>query len=212
MATTFELENSTPGIVIGVDEVGRGPWAGPVVAAAFYGIADKLCQNVLKIVNDSKVLNAKVREDLYSYFYTENGISCQYALGQASVEEIDSLNIRQATFLAMQRAVEALSLKPALILVDGNASPDFTVPSLPIIKGDQKSFSIAAASIIAKVERDRYMVKLAQAYPGYGWEKNAGYGTKAHQEGLDTHGVTPHHRKSFAPIKTRLQDVFERAL
>lgn len=181
-------------IVAGIDEVGRGPWAGPVVAAAvilpLHAIPDAL--------NDSKKLSATKRDILYTQLQEVATIG----VGMASVTEIDTINILQATKLAMVRAVENLSTIPDVLLIDGNQPP--TLPNMEIetiVKGDSKSLSIAAASIIAKVTRDTLMQELAQTHPYYAWEKNAGYGTKAHQEGLAIHGITPHHRKSFRPIK-----------
>lgn len=179
--------------VCGVDEVGRGPWAGPVVAAAV--LFDPAIP--FPFVDDSKALSAKRREVCFAELIT----CARFGIGMASVEEIDSINILQATFLAMRRAVAALPEMPAFALIDGNKIP----PGLPcdaqaIIKGDSLSVTIAAASIIAKVTRDRIMAGLAADFPGYSWQTNAGYGTKAHQEGLKRLGVTPHHRRSFKPI------------
>lgn len=194
----FELENEHAGLVCGVDEAGRGPWAGPVTAAAVIFDQATLPPELAQSLNDSKKLSAKKRETLINQI-KEQSI---WALGEASVEEIDEFNILQATFLAMRRAVQGLSTTPDYALIDGNKlPPELGVPGNPVIKGDGLSCSIAAASIIAKVTRDKQMALLAEQYPGYGWEKNAGYGVKLHQEGLATLGVTPHHRKSYKPIK-----------
>jgi len=187
-----KLRISGKEIIAGIDEVGRGPWAGPVTACAV--ILDP--NNIPDGLNDSKVLTAKRREQLFDLIMDSAQVSCVHV----EVTEIDQVNILQATFRAMERAVSHLPI-PNHILVDGNKLP----PNLPsqataIVKGDAKSVSIAAASIIAKVTRDRLMSDLSEAYPGYGWEKNAGYGTKMHQLGLLNHGVTPHHRRSFKPI------------
>ena len=187
-----KLRISGKEIIAGIDEVGRGPWAGPVTACAV--ILDP--NNIPDGLNDSKVLTAKRREQLFDLIMDSAQVSCVHV----EVAEIDLINILQATFRAMERAVSHLPI-PNHILVDGNKLP----PNLPsqataIVKGDAKSVSIAAASIIAKVTRDRLMSDLSEAYPGYGWEKNAGYGTKMHQLGLLNHGVTPHHRRSFKPI------------
>ena len=187
-----KLRISGKEIIAGIDEVGRGPWAGPVTACAV--ILDP--NNIPDGLNDSKVLTAKRREQLFDLIMDSAQVSCVHV----EVTEIDQVNILQATFRAMERAVSYLPI-PNHILVDGNKLP----PNLPsqataIVKGDAKSVSIAAASIIAKVTRDRLMSDLSEAYPGYGWEKNAGYGTKMHQLGLLNHGVTPHHRRSFKPI------------
>jgi len=196
-APTFEFETPAPQPVCGVDEVGRGPWAGPVMAAAV--ILDPL--NIPAGLNDSKKLTAPRREALFA----EIMASATVSIGAASVQEIDRINILQATFLAMRRAIEGLEIQPRFALVDGNKIP----PNLPckaraIVKGDARSLSISAASIIAKVTRDRLMCDLSATFPGYGWETNMGYGTKAHQEGLARLGVTPHHRVSFKPIHKML--------
>ena len=179
--------------IFGVDEAGRGPWAGPVTAAAIILPADFTLD-----VDDSKKLTAKKRDTLF-----EQLVALPHGLGTASVAEIDQLNILQATYLAMRRAVDALAGKvgtPAHVLVDGNRLPDWPYAASALIGGDGLSPSIAAASILAKVSRDREMVRLDSAYPGYGWVSNKGYGAKAHQQGLEKLGVTPHHRRSYAPI------------
>ena len=187
-----ELRISGKEIIAGIDEVGRGPWAGPVTACAV--ILDP--NNIPDGLNDSKVLTAKRREQLFDLIMDSAQVSCVHV----EVAEIDLINILQATFRAMERAVSHLPI-PNHILVDGNKlPPNLPSPATAIVKGDAKSVSIAAASIIAKVTRDRLMSDLSEAYPGYGWEKNAGYGTKMHQLGLLNHGVTPHHRRSFKPI------------
>lgn len=188
--------------VFGVDEAGRGPWAGPVVAAAICLPPD--FDLLAHAVNDSKKLTAKKRDSLY-----EALIGLPHGLGEASVAEIDAVNILQATHLAMHRAVTALADQigaPHHILVDGNRLPDWDYHAQAMIGGDALSPSIAAASILAKVSRDRHMADLDKAYPGYDWASNKGYGAKAHQAGLATLGVTPHHRRSYAPIKKILED------
>lgn len=194
----FTLENQHSGLICGIDEAGRGPWAGPVTAAAVIFDQTTLSPELAQSLNDSKQLSAKKREALIDQIKAES----IWAVGEASVAEIDDLNILQATFLAMRRAVAGLSQQPDYALIDGNKLPPaLSVPGHPVVKGDGLSCSIAAASIIAKVTRDQYMAKLAEEFPGYGWEKNAGYGVKAHQAGLKTQGITPHHRVSFKPIK-----------
>lgn len=193
---TFEIENSYPGIVAGIDEAGRGPWAGPVVAAAV--ILDR--GNVPAGLADSKTLTEKRRETIAEEIHARAIVG----VGVASVEEIDEVNILQATFLAMSRAEAALVQKPDICIVDGSQKPNLQSPAHMVVKGDAKSLSIAAASIIAKTTRDRMMRELALEHPHYGWEKNKGYGAPAHRAGLDAHGVTPHHRKSFAPIRELL--------
>lgn len=195
-------ENKCRGLIAGVDEAGRGPWAGPVVAGAVVFFNRKINPVLLNSLDDSKKLSAKKREELYKLIQTEEiAGNLSYGIGEATAAEIDEINILQATFLAMRRAVAALKCKPDTALVDGNRTPtDFACQCKTVIKGDAKSFSIAAASIMAKVYRDRLMAELAQKYPWYGFEKNAGYGTKAHIDGLKQHGITPEHRKSYRPI------------
>lgn len=190
------LERSHSGIVAGIDEAGRGPWAGPVVAAA--AVLDPHC--LPAGINDSKKLTAAKREKLYDAILS----SALVGVGIASVEEIDTLNILGATKLAMRRALENLKVAPDVALVDGNQPPELPCRVETVIGGDALSLSIAAASIVAKVTRDRMMAELAREFPHYGWEKNAGYGTAVHQQALAVHGVTPHHRKSFAPIRAML--------
>ncbi|MBT3914737.1 MAG: ribonuclease HII [Rhodospirillaceae bacterium] len=182
--------------IVGIDEAGRGPWAGPVVAAAVILNPKNTNDALLAELDDSKKLSAPKRDALYEALQQ----SADVGVGKASVEEIDTINILQATFLAMTRAVESLPSAPDFALVDGNKLPPLSCPAEAIIKGDSRSLSIAAASIIAKVTRDRIMTELGEIHPGYAWEKNKGYGTKAHQAGLEQRGVTEHHRKSYRPI------------
>jgi len=181
-------------LVAGVDEVGRGPLAGPVVAAAVILNPDDIPEGL----DDSKKLTAKKREALYDEIF---GRALAVSIAEASVEEVDEINVLQASMLAMRRAVKALEPLPDGVLVDGNRDPDLDLPTKTLIKGDGRSVSIAAASIIAKVFRDRKMTELAQIYPNYEWEKNAGYGVPAHMKGLYLVGISPFHRKSFAPIR-----------
>lgn len=200
----FTLENALRerhgGPIAGVDEVGRGPWAGPVLAAAVILRSD-VPDEVLAGLDDSKKIPAKKRDALAAKL-----AECAWiGFGAASVAEIDRMNILAASHLAMRRAVARLPHMPAACLVDGNRLPGLTCPAEAVVKGDSRSLSIAAASIVAKVLRDRLMTRLAQRYPAYFWQKNAGYGTKAHQEGLAAAGVTSHHRHSFAPIRIRLE-------
>ena len=186
--------------VAGVDEVGRGPLAGPVTSAAVVLDPD----NIPFGINDSKKLTPKKREDLFDVLLDVADVS----VAHASVEEVDRLNILQASFLAMRRAVNGLSDGPGLVLVDGaQIPPDLSCEARSIVKGDTISLSIAAASIIAKVTRDRIMWDLAQQFPGYGWETNAGYGSKSHMAALETLGATPHHRRSFKPVHNILYQV-----
>ncbi|WP_085901060.1 ribonuclease HII [Kiloniella majae] len=193
-------------VVVGVDEVGRGPWAGPVVAGAAWLDREKLPQNLITKLDDSKKLSIKKREDINDELYDlhQQGV-INLALGEASCEEIDELNILQASMLAMQRAVSNLSITPQAILIDGNKIPKLPYPAKAVIKGDSISLSIAAASIIAKVNRDHQMFELSIQFPGYGWEKNQGYGTAQHRAALLDLGVTPAHRRTFRPIRERLE-------
>lgn len=183
--------------ISGVDEVGRGPWAGPVTACAV--VLDP--SNIPQGLADSKTLSAKKRNALFETIIN----SADVGIAHVSVEEIDRLNILQASLLAMKFALEQLNKSADFALIDGNKKPpNLSIPSECLIKGDARCLSIAAASIVAKVSRDRIMVTLAQQFPHYGWETNAGYGTKAHQEGLKNYGVTQYHRRSFKPINNIL--------
>jgi ribonuclease HII len=180
-------------LIAGVDEVGRGPLSGPVMAAAVILNPNNLPSGL----NDSKQVTAKRRAILALAL----PVSAHICIAEASVEEIDALNIRQATFLAMRRAVAGLPVAPDAVLIDGRDIPKgLPCPAEAIIKGDGRSVSIAAASIMAKEARDALMRQLDVEYPGYGWAKNAGYPTKAHREALERLGVTPHHRRSFKPV------------
>lgn len=195
----YERLYAQNGLIAGVDEAGRGPWAGPVVAGAVVFPDLEISDYLRDTLNDSKKLTAVKREKLFEELHQSNAL---IGVGMASVEEIDALNILQATFLAMKRAVNNLSQPIDFSIIDGNKTPpDMPCPARFLIKGDALSLSVAAASIIAKVTRDRIMTDLAKEFPYYGWERNAGYGTKAHQEGLKQHGICIHHRKSYAPIK-----------
>lgn len=178
-------------MIVGVDEAGRGPLAGPVVAAAVI-----LCPEGIAGLDDSKKLSAKRRAELEDQIKAQ----CRWAIGEASVEEIDRINILQATMLAMTRAVEALGVEPAEVLVDGNRLPRWRYAARAIIGGDALHPCISAASIIAKEHRDRFMIRMAQDFPGFGWERNMGYGTAEHLAALRQYGPTPLHRTSFAPV------------
>ncbi|MEM9585044.1 MAG: ribonuclease HII [Pseudomonadota bacterium] len=196
MGPDFSFENAliVDGVsgIAGVDEVGRGPLAGPVVAAAVILDPNAIPEGL----NDSKKLSAKKRDALFDILRD----CTQFAIAEASVEEIDALNIYHASHLAMCRAVQGLS-GVGHVLVDGNKIPaDLVQPATAIVKGDGRSVSIAAASILAKVTRDRHMAALAQHYPAYNWGKNVGYPTKDHISALEQHGVTPHHRRSYKPV------------
>ena len=180
--------------VCGIDEAGRGPLAGPVVAAAV--ILPEGYE--LPGLNDSKKLTAKKREQLYSALMADERV--QKCIAQATVQEIDELNILRATHLAMRRAAEGLPDGADFCLIDGLAVPGFPLPSQNIVKGDARCLSIAAASILAKVWRDHYMQELHQKFPAYGFDRHAGYGTKTHMKAIHDHGVTIHHRRTFAPV------------
>ncbi len=199
-APDFSLEDQHEGLVCGLDEVGRGPLAGPVVAACVIIPKNMRTFDFIKDINDSKKLSAAKREKLY----TKITQHLPHAIAELSPEEIDTLNILQASLEAMRRAyVQIEGITHAL--VDGNKAPNLKCPLTTVIKGDSKSKSIAAASIIAKVHRDRIMQNLAIEFPEYGWDRNAGYPTQEHRTALQTHGITLYHRKSFAPVKNILQ-------
>ena len=189
--TMWEIEDSLGmHLICGVDEAGRGPLAGPVCAAAV------ILPEHLQIpgLNDSKKLTDKKRRELFPVIQEQ---AVAYGIGLASEQEIDEINILQATFLAMRRALDQLTVRPEIALIDGNRETDFGLPVKTVVKGDSLSANIAAASILAKVTRDNIMVELAQKYPEYGFEIHKGYGTKAHYEALRTYGPCPIHRKTF---------------
>lgn len=193
----YSHETSAGGLVAGTDEAGRGPWAGPVVAAAV--ILDPA--NIPEGLNDSKKLSEARREALFDIIH-EKAIAVGIAEG--SLEAIEERNILHASLDAMAAAIAQLDPQPDFVLIDGNKAPWLPMPFETLVKGDGRSLSIAAASIIAKVTRDRLMRKLGAEFPEYGWGTNKGYGTKAHREALAQHGVTQHHRKTFAPIHKML--------
>lgn len=188
------------GPVAGVDEVGRGPWAGPVVAAAVVIEEGRMPAALLAGLADSKTLARARREALAGAIREHAAVG----LGQADVAEVDALNVLEASMLAMRRAVAALGVAPAALLVDGNRMPTDALPGEAVVKGDSLSASIAAASIVAKVARDRMMAAHALQHVGYGWERNAGYGTEEHRRAIERLGVTDLHRRSFAPIRKLL--------
>ncbi len=201
---SYEATCSSKGLVFGFDEAGRGPWCGPVVAACVCWPNLHIPEDLAKQINDSKKLTATKREKVFPLIMASKAI---VGIGQASATEIDEINILQASFLAMYRALMQVREKgffPAVALIDGNRLPKWDIPCQAIIGGDGQSLSIAAASIIAKVTRDHIMQALALEYPQYGWDKNAGYGTALHIQALEKYGVTPHHRKSYAPVKRAL--------
>ena len=204
----FSLEESlglsTSAVIVGVDEVGRGPLAGPVTAAAVFLDRQKITSDLLTKIDDSKKIAQKKRATISKQIESIAIIG----IGWASSGEIDQLNILEATMLAMQRAIFSLQkqiiLDPDYILIDGNKVPRLDFPSKAIVRGDEKSLSIAAASIVAKSKRDAFMTSLSKLYPGYGWEKNAGYGTREHLAAIEREGITVHHRRSFKPIANYL--------
>lgn len=192
------LWNQNIKYIAGIDEAGRGPWVGPVCAAAV--IFD---QNThLPEINDSKKLTETKREELFTLICEK---SLCYGIGFSSAEEIDEINILQATFKAMKQALSQLSIKPNHLLIDGNKRLKTNIPETPVIKGDSLSQSIAAASILAKVSRDRLMIDLEKKYPQFQFSKHKGYGTKQHQEELKKYGPIPEHRKSFKPVRGYLE-------
>ena len=198
---SFELEAAELQLgrspIVGVDEAGRGPWAGPVVAAAVI-----LDPNAIPPgLNDSKVLDADARELAFARILATS----RAGIGIADVARIDRDNILQATMYAMRQAVAGLGVTPGLVLIDGNRIPKLDCPARAIVKGDARCLSIAAASIVAKVTRDRLMIALARDHPGYGFERHKGYGVPEHKAALERLGVTPHHRRSFKPIQLALE-------
>ena len=204
----FSLEESlglsTSAVIVGVDEVGRGPLAGPVTAAAVVVDRQKITLDLLTKIDDSKKISQKKHATISKQIESIAIIG----IGWASSGEIDQLNILEATMLAMQRAISSLRKQiisdPDYILIDGNKVPRLDFPSKAIVRGDEKSLSIAAASIVAKNKRDAFMTSLSKLYPGYGWEKNAGYGTGEHLAAIEREGITVHHRRSFKPIANYL--------
>lgn len=194
----FSFENQHTGFVCGLDEVGRGPLAGPVVAACVIIPMEKRTLPFVSDLRDSKKIAKPKLEALHDYI--REHFLCSVA--EVSVEDIDRINILQASMLAMTQAFDVLSTHGVRhALVDGNRCPKLACKSTAIVGGDNRSVSIAAASILAKVHRDRLMKTLAEEYPHYGWESNAGYGAPVHLAGIEKHGITPHHRKSFAPVR-----------
>lgn len=200
MTATFELEGIelklAGGPVAGIDEAGRGPWAGPVVAAAVILDPTRIPDGI----NDSKMLEPEDREAIYARLIEV----AEIGVGIADVCRIDRDNILNATMWAMAQAMRKLQSKPRLVLIDGNRAPDLRCQTRTVVGGDAKCLSIAAASIIAKVTRDRLMIALGQELPNYGFERHKGYGTPEHQTAIGRHGVTPHHRRSFRPVQMAL--------
>ena len=203
----FAIERSCAGaeLVCGIDEAGRGPLAGPVVAAAVILDRRRFRGALRSELDDSKALDRATREACHRALLAQaRGDAVRIGIGAAGTREIDRINILRASLVAMARAVRALGVVPDVALVDGNVAPTLPCPVRTVVKGDQLSFSIAAASVIAKVTRDRVMRVLAQRYPGYGWDTNVGYATAEHGRGIRRLGVTPHHRRSFEPVRLAL--------
>lgn len=201
LSPDFSLEEKYQGNVCGIDEVGRGPLAGPVVSACVFIPKEMRTCGFVEFIKDSKKLPPKKRESLHNEIIQK----FPYAISVISAQEIDKHNILQASLLAMSKAHDKLARKSGIYfehaLIDGNKIPDISTPASAVVKGDSKSKSIAAASIIAKVHRDKIMKELACEFPDYGWERNSGYPTKEHREALIKHGITPFHRRSFAPVR-----------
>ncbi len=193
----YELELKAP--VAGIDEAGCGPWAGPVVAGAVHLTAD-FPADLLHMLNDSKKLSAKKRQQIFVQLCHEKNKTAFIGVGEVSAAEIDLLNISQATKEAMRRAVDDMNMRPTSLVIDGNRNPNLGFYTQMLVKGDQRSYSIAAASIVAKVTRDAIMHLLHQQFPSFRWDSNAGYGTKDHQQALARDGVTPFHRQTYAPV------------
>ena len=200
----FKIEKLFTQKVIGLDEVGRGPLAGPVISCAFIFFDTSIDLKDLYFIDDSKKLSLKKKYlAMKKIFNLKKQKKINFKLGMASVAEIDNHNILEATKISMRIAIKKLNLSSAQLIIDGNIDLGLDMyPNKGIIKGDQKSFSIAAASIVAKVHRDRYMKFLSHFYPHYDWSSNSGYGTKKHIEQIHKNGITVHHRKSFEPIKS----------
>lgn len=194
--SALHLFSAQSGGICGLDEVGRGPLAGPVVAAAVVLHRDPAHAPLWDLINDSKKLTARRRADLFARIHDAGDVS----IALCTVEEIDDINILQASLRAMRKAFDGLPMRPEAALVDGNKAPALPCKTQTIVKGDAKSLSIAAASIVAKHFRDEMMQKLHDEFPHYGWNKNAGYGTATHLKALEIHGVTAHHRRSFSPV------------
>ncbi len=204
----FSIEKQFTGPVIGLDEVGRGPLAGPVISCGCYFKNYTTQEDFLNLIGDSKKISEKKRKASFKFLQNlKKEDIIDYHLGIANVEEIDKLNILEATKLSMKRVVDKFNLQKAQLIIDGNFSLNYkSYKEQSVIKGDDKSLSIAAASIIAKVHRDRLMQKLSIRYQHFGWEKNAGYGTKIHIKNIHRLGPTIHHRKTFEPIKSLIHN------
>jgi ribonuclease HII len=196
----FSFEDDYDDIVCGIDEVGRGPLAGPVVAAAVIIRRSEAPKKILREINDSKKLTAEKREYLFNKIQEFSHIS----IAECSVEEIDEINILQASLRAMGKAYAGLAIRPGAALVDGNQKPKLPCAIKTIVQGDSKSLSIAAASIVAKHYRDCLMTRIADHFPHYGWKTNVGYGTPYHIKAIQIHGISIHHRRSFEPVFKQL--------
>lgn len=208
MPPDFDLERTHDGLVCGLDEAGRGPLAGPVVAGAAILDPIRLPPSLRDRLDDSKALSATRREEIFALL--EDSPVARVGIGVVGALDVDRLNVREASLLAMRRAFDTLgNPMPTLALVDGRDAPALPCAVRPVVKGDAKSLSIAAASIVAKVTRDRIMRDLSRSYPGYGWERNMGYPTAEHLAALRSLGVTDQHRRSYGPVRTLLSDIDE---
>lgn len=201
---SFDFEQSIGGIVIGVDEVGCGPWAGPLIAASCYIDPSIFPASLLALLEDSKKLTPKKREHIFNLLKMEENNSIFFGVGCVDIDDFNILGLKHALPKAMRLSVEHLSKTPDHILIDGVRDPKLGYPTTMIKKGDSLSYSIAAASIYAKVIRDHIMQDLHTEFPQYGWDKNAGYGTKVHRDAIAQYGITPHHRTCYAPIQAFL--------
>ncbi|CAO4837120.1 MAG: Ribonuclease HII [Holosporales bacterium] len=200
----FQYENSMRGRCVGVDEVGCGPWAGPLLSAACYIDQKNFPTELAALLNDSKALSPKKRERIYAQLLDVESIC--FGLGIVEIDEFNCIGLKHALPLSMKRAIENLPIQPDYVLIDGVRDPKLNVPTIMIKKGDSLSCSIAAASIYAKVTRDKIMQQISEIYPQYHFEKNAGYGTREHQRAIELYGITPHHRLCYAPIRRYLMN------
>ncbi|CAO5675790.1 MAG: Ribonuclease HII [Holosporales bacterium] len=188
-------------VIVGIDEVGCGPWAGPLVAACCYINKDAIPSSLLSLINDSKKISRKKREDIFLRIQDESHRSIWFGIGVIEIEEFNILGLKESLPYVIKKSIEKFPLTIDHVLVDGIRNPKLNIPTTMVIKGDQLSYSIAAASIIAKVTRDDMMIKLHASYPQYQWDQNAGYGTKAHQAAIKQFGLSPYHRTCYKPIQ-----------
>lgn len=199
----FIFENTYPSHfkIAGIDEVGCGPWAGPLIACACIIEQNKIPQSLLMTIDDSKKIAKQKREDIYQRILEEKEKSLFFGIGIVEIDIFNQITLKNALPFAMKESIHKLPIKPDQLLIDGIRNPQINIPTKMIKKGDQESYSIAIASIIAKVTRDNIMTQLHEQYPEYGWDKNAGYGTKQHMQAIKKYGLTPQHRTCFKPIQ-----------